>query len=154
MIDERLRIAGHLIRRAHQAHDAIFAEKTAGFDVTSPQMAALSAIHWNPGIDLSSLAAIIGYDAATIGSLVNRLVAKRLVRRRTGKRDRRTRQLTVTPRGESFINLVLRQANRVESELLAVLAPEERRQFMDLLYRVVEAAGSRAEDASRSSEIA
>jgi DNA-binding MarR family transcriptional regulator len=154
MIDERMRIAGHLIRRAHQAHDAIFAEVTAGYDVTSPQMAALQAIHWNPGIDLSSLAEFIGYDVATIGSLVNRLVAKRLVSRRVGKQDRRTRQLTLTPRGEAFCKLVLRQANHVESELLAVLSDEERRVLIDLLYRVVEAAGSRADGASESSEIA
>ena len=154
MIDERLRVAGHLIRRAHQAHDAVFAEITAGYDVTSPQMAALSAIRWNPGIDLSSLAEFIGYDAATIGSLVNRLVAKRLVSRRVGKHDRRTRQLTLTPRGEAFTDLVFRQASYVESELLAVLADEERRVLMDLLYRVVEAAGSRADGASETSEIA
>jgi DNA-binding MarR family transcriptional regulator len=154
MIDERLRVAGHLIRRAHQAHDAIFSEQTAGYDVTSPQMAALSAIYWYPGIDLSTLAEYIGYDAATIGSLVNRLVAKRLVSRRVGKQDRRTRNLTLTPRGEAFLNLVFRDASRVEAELLAVLTDEERRVFMDLLYRVVEAAASRAGAAFASSETA
>lgn len=152
MIDERLQVAGHLIRRAHQAHDAIFAEETAGYDVTSAQMAALSAIYWIPGVDLSSLAEFIGYDAATIGSLVSRLVNKRLVHRRIGKSDRRTRQLTLTPRGEAFLKLVLRQAEHVETELLAVLSPEERRVFLDLLLRVVEAAASRSE--SESSEIA
>lgn len=145
MIDERLRVAGHLIRRAHQAHDAIFAELTAGYDVTSPQMAALTAIHWNPGIDLSSLAEFVGYDMATIGSLVNRLVAKRLVSRRVGQQDRRTRQLTLSMRGEAFLKLVLRQASQVEPELLAVLSNQERRTLMDLLYRVVEAAGSRVD---------
>jgi DNA-binding MarR family transcriptional regulator len=145
VIDERLRIAGHLLRRAQQAHDAIFAQETAGYDVTSAQMAALSAIHWNPGIDLSSLAEFIGYDAATIGSLVGRLVAKRLVSRRTGKHDRRTRQLTLTARGESFLTLVMGQAANVETRLLATLEPKERRVFLDLLLRVVEAAGTPAD---------
>ena len=154
MIDERLRVAGHLIRRAHQAHDAIFAEQTAGYDVTSPQMAALSAICWNPGIDLSTLSEFIGYDAATIGSLVNRLVAKRLVSRRVGRQDRRTRQLTLTPRGEAFLKLVFREASRVESQLLAVLSDEERRIFMGMLHRIVEAAPSRADVAPDLSESA
>jgi len=138
MIDERLRIAGHLLRRAHQAHDALFAEETAGYDVTSAQIAALSAIEWHPGIELSALADFIGYDAATIGSLVNRLVAKRLVRRRIGQHDRRTRQLTLTSRGEAFLSLVMRQAAHVETRLLAELTPEERTVFMSLLLRVVE----------------
>jgi DNA-binding MarR family transcriptional regulator len=154
MIDERLHVAGHLIRRAHQAHDAIFAEETAGYDVTSAQLAGLSAIYWNPGIDLSSLAEFIGYDAATIGSLVSRLVNKRLVHRRIGKNDRRTRQLTLTPRGETLLKLILRQAEHVETELLAVLNPEERRFFLSMLLRVVEAAASRAESDSESTEIA
>jgi MarR family transcriptional regulator, temperature-dependent positive regulator of motility len=153
VIDERLRIAGHLIRRAHQAHDAIFARQTAGYDVTPPQIAALSAIQWNPGIDLSRLAEVIGYDAATIGSLVTRLVAKRLVSRRIGKADRRTRQLTLTPRGEAFCNLVLRQAMHVEAELLAVLSREERSIFMKMLLRVVEAANG-VESETGISEIA
>ena len=154
MIDQRLHVAGHLIRRAHQAHDAVFAEVTAGYDVTSAQLAALSAICWKPGIDLSSLADFIGYDAATIGSLVSRLVNKRLVHRRIGKNDRRTRQLTLTPRGEAFLKLVLRQAEHVETELLAVLSPEERRLFLGMLLRVVDATASRSVSDSESTEIA
>jgi DNA-binding MarR family transcriptional regulator len=154
MIDQRLHVAGHLIRRAHQAHDAIFTEVTAGYDVTSAQIAALSAISWNPGIDLSSLAEFIGYDAATIGSLVSRLVNKRLVHRRIGKNDRRTRQLTLTPRGEAFLKLVMHQAEHVDTELLAVLNLEERRLFLDMLLRVVGAAASRSESDSESTEIA
>jgi DNA-binding MarR family transcriptional regulator len=154
VIDERLRIAGHLIRRAHQAHDAIFAEATAGYDVTSAQIAALSAIGWHPGIELSALADFIGYDAATIGNLVNRLVSKRLVKRRIGKHDRRTRQLTLTARGEAFLSLVLGQAEHVETRLLAELAPQERKVFIELLLRVVEGAASRSAAESESSEIA
>ena len=140
MIDERLRVAGHLVRRAHQAHDAIFAQETSGCDVTSAQLAALSAIEWSPGIELTPLAECIGYDAATIGSLVTRLVAKRLVTRRIGKHDRRTRQLWLTPRGRAFLKLVLPRAARVERRLLAGLTPPEREAFMNLLGRVVNAA--------------
>ena len=152
MIDERLRIAGHLIRRAQQTHDSIFAEMTAGFDVTSPQMAALSVILWNPGIDLSALSKYIGYDAATLGSLVNRLVAKRLINRRIGRHDRRTRVLSLTQHGEAFLKRVLDQAARVEDQLLGVLSTDERQQFMDMLLRVVEADELRTADSTTFDE--
>lgn len=140
MIDKHFRVAGHLIRRAHQAHDAIFAQQTAGYDITSPQLAALSAIERYPGIELTPLAEMIGYDSATLGGLITRLVAKKLVSRKIGRHDRRTRQLSLTPRGEAVLKLVWPRAAGVEDRLLAALSPDERALFLDMCERVVEAA--------------
>ena len=131
------RIAGHLIRRTHQAHDAIFARETAGFDITSPQHAALLAIAASPGIELTPLAEEIGYDGATLAGLIARLKSKKLVRRAVGKHDRRTRQLFLTPTGHALLAMVSPRANRVHDLLLESLTPQEREQFLEMLRRVI-----------------
>jgi DNA-binding MarR family transcriptional regulator len=131
------RVAGHLIRRAFQAHDAVFARETAGFDVTSPQVATLTAIALWPGIELTPLADRVGYDAATLSGLINRLIGKRLVRRAVGKHDRRTRQLFLTAKGQDLLDEVTPYAARVTDVLLAPLSPAERGVFFDMMERIV-----------------
>jgi DNA-binding MarR family transcriptional regulator len=146
------RVAGYLVRRAHQAHDAIFARETAGFDVTSPQHAALLAIAASPGIELTPLGEMIGYDGATLAGLVARLKAKKLIRRTVGKHDRRTRQLFLTPHGTALLELVSPRAARVHDQLLEPLSRVERDVFIDMMQRVVRHGASSA--AKDESEIA
>ena len=138
MIDPHTaRIAGHLIRRAHQIHDMLFAQETAGYDITSPQLAALQAIAHRPGLEQTALPEIIAYDSSTIGGLIDRLEAKGLVQRTIGKHDRRKRELTLTPRGQKLLARVLVPASRVSDRLLESLDASEREQLIDLLQRVV-----------------
>jgi DNA-binding MarR family transcriptional regulator len=143
--EEIRRQAGHLVRRAHQVHDTIFAQETAGFDITSPQLAALSSIARNPGIEQTALADLIAYDCSTIGGLIDRLEAKKLVRRSVGKHDRRTRQLAITTHGRALLGAVTPNAARVHGRLLEPLAPAEREQFVEMLQRVVDVAARRGE---------
>ena len=133
------------MRRAHQVHDTIFAQETAGFEITSPQLAALSSIARNPGIEQTALAELIAYDCSTIGGLVDRLEAKKLVRRSVGKRDRRTRQLAITAHGRALLAAVTPHAARVHGRLLEPLAPAEREHFVAMLQRVVDVAARRGE---------
>ena len=149
MIDDATaRTAGHLVRRAHQIHDTIFAQETAGFDITSPQLAALTSIAKHPGIEQTALAELIAYDCSTIGGLIDRLEAKKLVRRSVGKHDRRTRQLSLTQAGQTLLAEVLPHAARVHGRLLEPLSPQEREAFIAMLQRVVDINGKLKETAA------
>jgi DNA-binding MarR family transcriptional regulator len=130
------RVAGHLIRRALRIHDTIFAQATAGHDITPPQLAALVQIGNRPRVELSVLADLIAYDPATIGGIVDRLEAKALVSRTPGTRDRRKKHLTLTKAGRALLAEVQPKAMRVEDRLLEELAPDERTQFLHLLCRI------------------
>ncbi|PJE34029.1 transcriptional regulator, partial [Pseudooceanicola lipolyticus] len=98
-------MAGHLIRRLNQISTSVFQErmKQRGLDLTQVQFAAMNAIQSHPGIDQAGLAGMIAYDKATIGGVVDRLVTKGLVARRTNARDRRARAVTLTPRGANLL---------------------------------------------------
>jgi DNA-binding MarR family transcriptional regulator len=131
------RTAGHLIRRCHQIDSSIFAEETSGYEITSPQWAALRILSEHPGIEMTRLSDLIAYDRSTIGALVDRLVAKGLVSRIRGTLDRRTRELTLTEPGRALVAELRPQLHRVQERLLAALSAPEQEALIGLLERVV-----------------
>src|SRR5574343_53528 len=86
---KRTEMAGHLIRRLHQQSTQVFQAHTqaAGLDLTSVQFAALDAVAQAPDIDQASLAAVIGFDRATLGGVVDRLETKGLLQRVVSAQD-------------------------------------------------------------------
>lgn len=136
---ESLDMAGHLIRRLHQQSTALFVQRTqaAGFDLTPIQFAALDAIHNQPGTDQARLAEMIAYDRATIGGVIERLEQKGWVRRVTSARDRRARELSMTPAGERVFKALMPVVHDVQEEILQSLNGTERARFLDLARRAV-----------------
>ena len=97
---------GHLARRFQQIAVAVFLAEVdaAGYDLTPVQYVALAAISANPGIDQVTLAGLIAYDRTTITGVVDRLAQKGLVERNESSRDRRARELKVTPAGRKTLS--------------------------------------------------
>ena len=132
-------MAGHLIRRLHQQSTHLFAARTqaAGFDLTAVQYAALEAIHENPATDQALVAEIIGYDRATIGGVIERLEKKGWVHRVVSERDRRARELSITPQGNA-VRLALQPiVQALQQDILAPLSDAERQRFVALARQVV-----------------
>src|SRR5262245_47087821 len=78
---------GHLIRRLQQIAVAIFMEECADHDITPVQYAAMVAIRDNPGLDATRIAALIAFDRATLGNVLERLEAKGTIARRPSETD-------------------------------------------------------------------
>ncbi len=127
-------MAGHLIRRLHQQSTQIFAQRTqaAGLDLTPVQFAALNAMHSHPGIDQARVAGMIAYDKATIGGVVDRLEQKGWIQRVTSERDRRARELSLTPKGAQILAAVFPVVRDLQDELLDSLSAGERARFVKL----------------------
>ena len=128
---------GYLIRRAHQISVAVFAEETAGFDVTPVQFASLSVLSQQPGIDQITLAQRVGFDAATIGSVVGRLIAKTWVRRQADEWDRRRKLLWLTTEGEQALHRMAVHMPAIQTRITQGLSAAERAQFLGLLAKLV-----------------
>lgn len=127
-------MAGHLIRRLHQQSVQVFVQRTqaAGFDLTPVQFAALDAIHANPATDQARVAEFIGYDRATIGGVIDRLEQKGWVRRVVSERDRRSRQLSLTPAGKRVRSSLLPIVTDLQEEILLSLGHSDRERFLRL----------------------
>jgi DNA-binding MarR family transcriptional regulator len=129
---------GHLIRRAQQIAVSIFTEQLSSADITPVQFAILNALLGSPGIDQVSLAKRVAFDPATSGSVIGRLEAKGWVVRQADPNDRRRKLLVVTPAGVQALGLVQADVARIQEKILSPLTPQEQRQFVQLLLRLVQ----------------
>jgi len=129
---------GHLIRRAQQIATALFADECAAFDLTSVQYAALHAIADHPHVDATRLSALIAFDRSTIGDVLERMEAKGWIERAASGRDRRIKQVRLSPAGQSLLNAVGPAVARVQQRLLAPLAEPDRSSFVRLLAQLAD----------------
>lgn len=143
---------GHLVRRMHQASQAIFDASVAeaGIDLTSVQFAALATIGATPGIDQATLASAIAFDRPTTGGVIDRLEAKGFVRREITKADRRMRHLYLEPAGKAVLDAVTPVARRIQDLMLEGLSETERVTFLRLLTKALHAVGDTSRPSQRS----
>ena len=128
---------GHLFRRAHQLSVAIFAEKTAAFDITPVQFAMLNALLDEPGADQITLAGKVAFDAATSGAVIARLEAKGLLRRDADPKDKRRKLLTATQEGENVVSAMKAAVSDVQNQIMQHLNDNEAEQLTNLLKKLV-----------------
>jgi len=102
------------------------------------QYAALVAIRTHPGIDATRLSLVIAFDRSTLGSVIERLEAKKYIERRPGAVDRRVKSLHLTAVGRSLLQKAFAAVERAQDRMLAPLKPAERKTLMELLVRLVD----------------
>ena len=132
-------LPGHWIRRLQQIAVALFLQETGRFGVTPVQYAALQAIANDPGIDQRTLARSIGLDTSTVAGVVDRLEARRLLRRNASPEDRRVRLLSVTAEGRALLASIVPSMRRAQHRILEPLPKTERAQFVRMLRELVRA---------------
>lgn len=130
---------GHLIRRLFQLSSQVFVSHAdqAGYDITPVQFASLLALRDNPGTELARLAEHVACDRPTIGGVIERLVAKGLVTRRVASRDRRSREVSLTPQGHDALSVLLPVVHQVQRAILHPLTEAEQREFLRLIRAVL-----------------
>jgi DNA-binding MarR family transcriptional regulator len=129
---------GHLIRRAQQIAVAIFMEECAGYDLTPVQYAALVAIRENPGTDATRLSALIAFDRSTLGNVLERLEARKLVTRYPSSEDKRIKLLKLSAGGGALVKRAQASVERAQGRILEPLKPADRKKLMELLGQLVE----------------
>jgi MarR family transcriptional regulator, temperature-dependent positive regulator of motility len=134
-----LDMAGHLIRRLNQISTTVFHQRIqqAGYDLTPVQFAAMQALRSHPDIEQAQVAALIAYDRATIGGVIDRLEQKGYVSRVVSKQDRRARQCRLTSQGNTVIETIIPVVESLQQEILDGLNAKERQQFIALAQKAV-----------------
>jgi MarR family transcriptional regulator, temperature-dependent positive regulator of motility len=135
-------MAGHLIRRLNQlsTHAFLARLQSAGYDLTPVQFAAMDVLTETPGLDQSTIAALIAYDRATIGGVIDRLEQKGYITRTTGKRDKRCREVALTPEGRLVYDRVFPIVTTLQDDILAGLDTAEQTTFLRLTQKAVDGA--------------
>jgi DNA-binding MarR family transcriptional regulator len=129
---------GYLFRRMQQIAVALFVEECSAFDLTPVQYAALVAIHTHPGIDATRLSAVIAFDRSTLGSVIERLQAKKLIDRKPSGGDKRVKLLYLTRAGAAVLRDIMPSVERAQARMLQPLKAADRKALLVLLTQLVD----------------
>lgn len=134
----------HLLHRAGQCAEVLFAVEAQGSELTPRQYAVLLTVADNPDVSQTVLVAQTGVDRSTLADIVRRLVDKRLLQRKRTKEDARMYAVRITAKGQSVLASLRPAASRVDTRLLSVLGGKNRGEFVENLRRIVAALQDRA----------
>ena len=98
---------------------------------------ALDAIASHPGQDQAHVAQLIAYDRATIGGVIERTEHKGWIRRVVSERDRRARELSLTPEGVCVHAALLPIVKGLQDEILGPLGAADRARLIKLVRQAV-----------------
>lgn len=132
------RQAGHLLRRAHQRHSAIFQENIGDEQLTSLQFAALVKLRDLGEVSQNQLGRLTAMDAATMQGVIKRLAARELIDRRPDPDDRRRLILSLSTGGAALIDRLLPNGSRITQKTLDPLSPTEQKTFIQLLTKLAQ----------------
>lgn len=140
MINPRLdKNPGFLFRRMQQVSVSLFLDRLRKFGITPLQYTILRIIRAQPGIEQISVASRAILDASTVKDIVARLESKGLIKRKTGKQDRRTRSVSLTRAGDKVLAVVEPEVRRAQRKLLAALSSQEQATLLRLLRTLLAA---------------
>lgn len=126
---------GYLLRRAHQRASSIFQDIMSN-ELTPPQYAALVKIGAFGTVSQNQLGRAVAMDPATSQGVVQRLLAKKLVRRAADPGDKRRTMLSLTPEGKALVERLVPLGAQVTEATLAPLEDADRARLLDFLKRL------------------
>jgi DNA-binding MarR family transcriptional regulator len=132
--------AGQLFFRLWRASHTRTAEELESVGLTPALFGLLNVLAARPGTNQQEIGSAMGIDPSTMVSLIDQLEEAGLARRRPHPKDRRAREVAITPKGRRLLERARQMAKRVQDEVLRGLAPAERRQLLSLLRRALSTA--------------
>lgn len=127
----------HLLHRAGQCADEMFAITVGEAGLTPRQYAVMAAIADSEEPSQTTLVERTGIDRSTMADIVRRLTSRGLVQRRRTRRDARRYAVRLTDKGEGALRIAEPAARSTEERLLAALPATQRDAFLRSLARIV-----------------
>lgn len=138
---EKLQSAIHLLHRAGQCADELFASNIGATDITPRQFAVLKALSASDDPSQSLLVEKTGIDRSTMADIIRRLVGKSLVQRRRTRRDARMYAVRLTEKGKTALETTEPAVRQTDDRILSAVPAAQREQFLRSLARIVETIG-------------
>src|SRR4051812_14785731 len=130
--------AGQLFFRLWRASHERAASTLATVGLSPALFGLLNVIGAREGAIQQELGAAMGVDPSTVVSLIDQLEGAGLAKRRPSPRDRRAREVTITPKGRRTLERARRMILEIEDEVLGGLSGSERSRLLSLLRRALE----------------
>ena len=132
--------AGQLFFRLWRASHTRVAEELQSIGLTPALFGLLNVLGAREGAIQQELGSLMGIDPSTMVSLIDQLESAGLAKRRPCPRDRRAREVSITPKGRRVLERGRQMASEVEDQVLQGLSAAERRDLMKLMRRALESS--------------
>jgi DNA-binding MarR family transcriptional regulator len=133
---QKLRIYHRLQTVAHLAKKRADIDFLETAKITAGQAAVLAIIKANPGISQGDLSHQLDVNQSAVTTMIDRLLKLALIQRQTNPNDGRARCLTLTPSGETAVQLSFEAMKAVNTLIDGALNKEEIVQLDNLLARL------------------
>jgi DNA-binding MarR family transcriptional regulator len=128
---------GHLIRRLHQIHVAIFLEECEEFNLTPVQFGVLTVLYDQDVLDQVTIANQLGVDRNTAADVIRRLERRALLERPASVEDKRSKLACITAAGRKLVDAVQPHMIRAQERLVGTLDDDELSIVMDLMGKLI-----------------
>ena len=132
---------GYWLRSVSNHVSHAFRLKVESHGVTVAEWVLLRVLLGSEGVNPSHVAEQLGLTRGAVSKLVDRLVAKRLVRCRAEKKDRRFQTIRLTPAGSRMVPLLAALADENDRAFFGHLPAAQRDALKALLADLVERHG-------------
>jgi DNA-binding MarR family transcriptional regulator len=127
---------GFLLNDVARLMRIAYDRRVRSLGLTRAQWWVLTHLFRSNGVSQTELADILEIEKPTLGRLLDRLEAKRWVRREHDARDRRVWRVHLTDEVEPALRTMRTVAAELRRDSLAGLNAEERERFVDTLLRI------------------
>jgi DNA-binding MarR family transcriptional regulator len=130
---------GHLIRRLHQIHVALFLDECSDDNLTPVQFGVLTVASDGQIYDQVTIAERIGVDRNNAADVIRRLAKRGLLERPDNPADKRTKLAKITPAGRALVEKVQPSMIKAQRRLIDPFSEEEYQQFKRLARKLIDA---------------
>jgi MarR family transcriptional regulator for hemolysin len=127
---------GHLVSDVLRLLRRDFYSRASGPGLTPALTRLLFCVHRQPGARQSDLAALLDVTPVTLGRMIDRLVKRGYVRRRSDPSDRRVARVHLAPGGVPIVAQMTRIGALTTARAMRGLTRQERAQLYELLERL------------------
>jgi DNA-binding MarR family transcriptional regulator len=128
---------GYEIAKAHKSLKSKYQEVLKPHGVTVQQFEVIRTLKTYSGITAAQLVEHIISDSSTMMVILNRLESKKLIKRKSDERDRRTKRIYLTKEGQNLVDNLMVLADRYNSELQSFCSPKELQVMKQVLSKLI-----------------
>ncbi len=137
MAFKKMESAGYLINHTARLFALGLREQIAPLGLAPAQFMTLLELWREDGLAQKDLVERLDVEQATMANTIARMERDGLVERRPNPEDGRTRSVFMTARARSLKDAATKAAQEVNQEYLSVLTPDERKQMIEMLQRII-----------------
>lgn len=130
----------HLLRRANQFANDLYANEQEAKGLTQRQLAVLYAVDQQEGVSQTQLVRATGIDRSTLADMIVRMQGKELLARKRTDEDARANSVRITPTGRRALKTAMPAMMRAESRVLDLLPQRTRIEFIKALALIAQRA--------------